>query len=76
MPLSPGGWVSLGHPSAYIWMRGGEWKKGLWRDLCVEPRIKLVIQGVGAHPWILERRNGLARGIYNRLKEARHYTGP
>ena len=31
---------------------------------------------MGAHPWILERRNGLARGIYNRLKEDRHYTGP
>ena len=32
--------------------------------------------GEGAHSWILERRNGLARGIYKRLKEARHYTGP
>ena len=42
----------------------------------MEPRIKLVIQGVGAHPWILERRNGLARGIYNRLKGGRQYTGP
>ena len=24
---------------------------------------------MGAHPWLLERRNGLARGIYNRLIE-------
>ena len=42
----------------------------------MERRIKLVFQGVGAHPWILERRNGLARGIYNRLEENRHYPGP
>ena len=25
--------------------------------------------GFGAHPWLLERRNGLARGIFNRLIE-------
>ena len=41
----------------------------------MERRIKLVFQGVGAHPWISERRNGLARGIYNRLKEDSFYTG-
>ena len=35
-------------------------------DLCPERRIKLQSQGVGAHPWIFERRNGLARGGYNR----------
>ena len=32
-------------------------------------------KGVGAHPWILERRSGLARGIYNRLQANRYYTG-
>ena len=42
----------------------------------MERRTKLVFQGAGAHPWILERRNGLARGIYNRLKADRYYTGP
>ena len=42
----------------------------------MERRIQLVLQGVGAHPWILERRNGLARGIHNRLKAGRYYTGP
>ena len=46
----------------------------LWRDLCVERRIKLVLQEVGAHPWILQR-NGLARGIYNRLQADRYYAG-
>ena len=35
----------------------------------MERRIKLVFQGV-------ERRNGLARGIYNRLEADRYYTGP
>ena len=39
-------------------------------------RIKLIFQGVGAHPWILEGRNGLARGIYNRLKADRCFTVP
>ena len=39
-------------------------------DLRAERRIKLQLQGVGAHPWLLERLNGLARGIYNRLIEA------
>ena len=42
----------------------------------MERRIKLVFQGAGAHPWILERRNALARGIYTRLKADRYYTGP
>ena len=28
---------------------------------------------MGAHPWILGRCNGLARGIYNRLKTDAHY---
>ena len=70
-------WVGIfGPPRAIQMDEGGEWKNDLWRDLCVERRIKLVSQGVGAHPWILERRNGLAPGIYNRLKEDRHYTGP
>ena len=35
-------------------------------DLCADRYIKLQYQGVGAQPWILERRNGLARGIYGR----------
>ena len=29
---------------------GGEWENDLWGDLCVGGRIKLVFQGVGAHP--------------------------
>ena len=30
---------------------------------------------MAAHPWILGRRNGLARGTYGRLKADRFYTG-
>ena len=41
----------------------------------VERRIKPVLRGVGAHPWISGRRNGLARGIYNRLQADRYYAG-
>ena len=40
----------------------------------MERRIKLQFQGGGAHPWILERRNGLARGIYNRPVEGDLFT--
>ena len=41
----------------------------VWTDFCSERRIKLLFQSVGAHPWLLECRNGLVRGIYNRLVE-------
>ena len=69
-------WAGVfGAPRSLHLDEGGEWKDELWRDLCVERRIKLVFQGVGAHPWILERRNGLARGIYSRLQADRYYAG-
>ena len=72
MRLFPVGWESLGLPNVCIWMKvvSGKMISG---EICVRC---VVFQGVGAHPWILERRNGLARGIYNRLKEGRYYTGP
>ena len=38
----------------------------IWTDLCAGRRIKAQFQDVGAHPWILERMNGIAQGIYNR----------
>ena len=47
---------------------GGEWKNELWAEFRSERRIKLLFRGAGAHPWILERRNGLARGVYKRRK--------
>ena len=56
-------------------MWGGEWENELWAELRSGRRIKLLFQGVGAHRWLLERRNGLARGIYNRLKEDNRFPG-
>ena len=43
----------------------GGWKREVWtgRD------IRRQLQGKGAQPWTSERRNGLARGIYSRLRE-------
>ena len=64
-------WVGVfGAPKVCIRGEGGEWNAVLR-----ERRIKLVLQGVGARPWILERRNGLARGIHSLLKAGRFYTG-
>ena len=62
------GWASLAHPRASRLMGGG-WKDEIWADLRAERRLKLQFQGIGAHPWLLERRRCLARGIYNRLIE-------
>ena len=39
---------------------GGEWKNELWADSRADRYIRLQLRGVGAHPWISERRNGLA----------------
>ena len=53
---------------------GGGWKNELWAELRSERGVK-SFQEVRAHPWLLERRNGLARGIFNRLKEDRSIFG-
>ena len=37
--------------------------------------IKLRLQGVGAHHWILGRRNGLARDIHYWLREDDRFPG-
>ena len=54
---------------------GGEWENDLRVDLCADRYIKLQYRGAGSHPWILERRNGLKRGIYNRVKADGRYAG-
>ena len=62
-------WIGVFGPPARIQMdEGGDWKNASRTDLLSESRIKLLVQGVGARPWIFERQNGLARGGYNRLK--------
>ena len=65
----------MGPPGRFRWTNGGEWKNEAWTDFCSDRRIKLFFQGVGAHPWTLERRNGLARGIYNRIMADGRYSG-
>ena len=53
-----GGWLGAFGPLKCIQMdEGGEWKNEIWTDL------------LAARPWSLERRDGLARGSYNRLFE-------
>ena len=53
---------------------GGEWENDLWVDLRTDRYIELQYQGVGAHPWISERRDGLARGIHNRMHADGRYA--
>ena len=62
-------WIGVsGPPRSIRTDEGGEWRDELWSELRSERRIKLLFQGVGARPWILESRRELARGIYNRLQ--------
>ena len=63
-------WIGVVGPPVSIQMdEYEECENELRTDLRSDRRIKLLFQGVGARPWILERRNGFARGTYNRLKE-------
>ena len=48
---------------------GGVRKNEIRTELRTHRRIKYQFQGAGAHPWLLDRRSGPARGIYNRLLE-------
>ena len=69
-------WIGIfGPPKAIQMDEGGEWKNEVWADFCTGRRIKLFSQGAGARPWILERRNGLARGIYNRMMADGRFSG-
>ena len=69
-------WIGIfGPPKAIQMDEGGEWKNEVWADFCADRRIKLFFQGVGVHPWILERRNGLARGIYKRMMADGRFSG-
>ena len=47
----------FGPPMSIQMGEGGEWDH------------QIIVPWFSSHPWILERRNSLARGIYNRLKE-------
>ena len=54
---------------------GGEWMREVGAGLRSERNSRLQFQGKDAHPWMLGRRNGLARGIYNKLHEDGHFAG-
>ena len=70
-------WVGVFGPPKCLHLDEGVNGKMISGETCVwNVALNWFSRGEGAHPWILERRNGLARGIYNRLKEDRHYTGP
>ena len=53
----------------------GEWKNEVLAHLCSVRSIRLQFPGEGAHPWMLERRNGLARCIKNRLRYGGRFAG-
>ena len=67
--LSAGRLGTFGPPKCIQVDGGGEWENAIRTDSCAERRTKSQFQGVGTHPWLLGRRSGLARGIYNRLIE-------
>ena len=54
---------------------GGEWTNEKRADLRSGRRMKLQFQGGGAHRWIFERGNGLAREIYNRSVAGNRLSG-
>ena len=60
---------AIGPPKCLQMDEGGGWKNELRADLRADRRFKLQFQGVGARPWLLERRNEITRRIYNRLFE-------
>ena len=39
----------------------------LGQTFCADREVRLKFRGEGAHPWILGRRGGVARGIRNQL---------
>ena len=57
----------FGSPGGIQIDEGREGKNEIWTYLCRERLIEFQFQGVGAHPWLSDRRNGLARGIYDRV---------
>ena len=69
-------WLGVfGAPKCFHVDKVGEWKIDLLRDLSAERRINLVFEDVGAHPGILARCYGLARGTRNLLKADGFFFG-
>ena len=69
-------WIGgFGPPKCIQMYGGGERKDKSQTELRSERRFQLPFQGAGARPWVLELRNGFARGICNRLKEDERFPG-
>ena len=64
-----------GSPKSIQINDGGVWRNEVRTDLCSARRIKVRYHGVGARPWILDRRNGLARGILPRVVSHDRFSG-
>ena len=72
-----GSWIGVSGPPMCIQMdEGAEWNGTVFgAKLCSGRRIRLHFRGVGARPWILERLNCAARGIYYRLRGDDRFSG-
>ena len=66
MALRKYGMPVFGRPRTTRIDGAGEWENEIRADFRAERSISLQLQGKGAPPWVLERRKGIARGIYNR----------
>ena len=67
----------LGDRVVYRWRvaANGRPKRVAANGPCPARNIRLQSQGKGAHPWKLARRHGVARGIFNRLREDARFVG-
>ena len=65
----------FGPPQCSLMDEGGEWENDAWAELRSDRRINSFLRRVGARPWILGRRNGHARGIYDRLMGDDRFSG-
>ena len=54
---------------------GGDWKNEVWAALRAGSSFEIQRQVVGARPWILGHRSGLARGIYDPLLAEGRFSG-
>ena len=63
--------------ATYKHLDGWRWRLGIdvWAELRSERETQLQFQGAGAQPWIPGRRNGVARGMYNRFVADDRFPG-
>ena len=75
MPLAATGLALLGSLRASRWMRAANREMNFGR-ICVRgAELRTDFKEQVRTPWILERRHGPARGIYNRLVSDGRFPG-